>query len=185
MRVIAGSARRLTLITPPGDTTRPTGDKIKETLFNILQPDLPGCRFLDLFSGSGGIGIEALSRGAEEAVFAERDRRALDCIKENLRHTKLFSQATVLEGDVFNSLAKLIRTGSAFDVIFMDPPYGQGLEEQVLSVIAGSPILSSDSILVVETELDRDMSYAEGLGYEIYRIKAYKSSQHVFLRIKE
>ena len=79
MRVIAGTARRLNLVTVPGTDTRPTTDRIKETLFNILQPDIPGCRFLDLFSGSGGIGIEALSRGAAEAVFVENNRRGPAC----------------------------------------------------------------------------------------------------------
>ena len=89
MRVIAGKARRLALKTVPGMETRPTTDRIKETLFNILQPEIPDCRFLDLFSGSGGIGIEALSRGAESAVFVEKNPKACTCIRENLTFTKL------------------------------------------------------------------------------------------------
>ena len=95
MRVIAGKARRLPLVSPEGRGTRPTTDRIKETLFNILQDDIPGCRFLDLFSGSGAIGIEAISRGAKEAVFGEFGKEALSCIRANLKKTKLESQAVV------------------------------------------------------------------------------------------
>ena len=93
MRVIAGKARRLALKTVPGMETRPTTDRIKETLFNILQPEIPDCRFLDLFSGSGGIGIEALSRGAESAVFVEKNPKACACIRENLTFTLIVTEA--------------------------------------------------------------------------------------------
>ena len=89
MRVIAGSARRIPLVAPEGKNTRPTTDRIKETLFNMLQDDIPGCQFLDLFSGSGGIGIEALSRGAKQAVLVEFGKEALECIRKNLEKTKL------------------------------------------------------------------------------------------------
>ena len=184
MRVIAGTARRLLLVTPPGDTTRPTGDKIKETLFNILQPELCDCRFLDLFAGSGGIGIEALSRGAREAVFAERDRKALECIKENLRTTRLFSKAQVLEGDALNAIAKLARSGEAFDVIFMDPPYDSDLVSSALSMLSQGSLVNEDTLIVAETALDADTSYAEDYGFEITRVKQYKSSQHVFMKKK-
>ena len=95
MRVIAGTARRLKLETPAGRHTRPTSDKIKETLFNIIQQDLYEARFLDLFSGSGGIAIEALSRGAAEAVLVDNDREALRCIRTNLHHTHFEEQARV------------------------------------------------------------------------------------------
>ena len=99
MRVIAGTRKSLPLKTVPGMNTRPTTDRIKETLFNMLQPYLPGCRFLDLFAGSGAIGIEALSRGAAEAVFVEQNRRAAECIRENLSFTRLAEQAQVLQTD--------------------------------------------------------------------------------------
>ena len=112
MRVIAGSARRLELKTPPGLDTRPTTDRIKETLFNILQPDLYGCRFLDLFAGSGQIGIEALSRGAAYAVFVDKDRTAVGCIRDNLMHTHLADQAEVVQTDAVAAISKLHR----FDV---------------------------------------------------------------------
>ena len=99
MRVIAGKARRLNLKTIPGIDTRPTTDRIKETLFNILQPELLECRFLDLFSGSGGIGIEALSRGASYAVFVEKNPKAAACIRENLAFTKLAEDGKLLNMD--------------------------------------------------------------------------------------
>ena len=103
MRVIAGTARRLNLKTVPGMETRPTTDRIKETLFNILQPEMPECRFLDLFSGSGGIGIEALSRGAAYAVFVEKNPKACSCIRDNLSFTKLAEHGKLLNMDVLQS----------------------------------------------------------------------------------
>ena len=107
MRVIAGKARRLNLKTIPGNETRPTTDRIKETLFNILQPEIPGCRFLDLFSGSGAIGIEALSRGADYAVFVEKNPKACACIRENLSFTKLSEGGKLLNMDVLQALRSL------------------------------------------------------------------------------
>ena len=129
MRVIAGKARRLNLKTIPGNETRPTTDRIKETLFNILQPEIPGCRFLDLFSGSGGIGIEALSRGASYAVFVEKNPKAAACIRENLAFTKLAEDGKLLNMDVLQALRSLEGKG-VFDIIFMDPPYNNELERQ-------------------------------------------------------
>ena len=135
MRVIAGKARRLNLKTIPGNETRPTTDRIKETLFNILQPEIPGCRFLDLFSGSGAIGIEALSRGAEYAVFVEKNPKACTCIRENLSFTKLTDGGKLLNMDVLQALRSL-EGGEPFDCIFMDAPYEQHLEQPVLEYLA-------------------------------------------------
>ena len=134
MRVIAGKARRLNLKTIPGIDTRPTTDRIKETLFNILQPELLECRFLDLFSGSGGIGIEALSRGASYAVFVEKNPKAAACIRENLAFTKLAEDGKLLNMDVLQALRSLEGKG-VFDIIFMDPPYNNELERQVLEYL--------------------------------------------------
>ena len=139
MRVIAGKARRLALKTVPGMETRPTTDRIKETLFNILQPEIPDCRFLDLFSGSGGIGIEALSRGAESAVFVEKNPKACACIRENLTFTKLAEHGKLLNMDVLQALRSL-EGEEAFDCIFMDPPYNKDLERQVLEYLKDSSL---------------------------------------------
>ena len=122
MRVIAGSARRLLLKTPEGMETRPTTDRIKETLFNMIQDDLYHCQFLDLFSGSGAIGIEALSRGARQAVFVENHPDAVETIRSNLNTTRLEEQAIVMNCDVMTALKRLEERGFSFDFIFMDPP---------------------------------------------------------------
>ena len=136
MRVIAGSARRLLLKTVDGMDTRPTTDRIKETLFNMLQPQIPGCQFLDLFSGSGAIGIEALSRGADLAVMIENNPQAVTCIRENLGTTRLEERAVVMACDVMTGLKRLEGHDYRFDLVFMDPPYDHGYEGQVLEYLA-------------------------------------------------
>lgn len=181
MRVIAGKARRLQLKTVPGMDTRPTTDRIKETLFNILQPELPGSRFLDLFSGSGGIGIEALSRGAEYAVFVEKNPKACTCIRENLSFTKLAENGKLLNMDVLQALRSLENKG-AFDCVFMDPPYHQELERQVLEYLKESSVIHPETWIIIEADLHTDFSYVESLGFELLRSKEYKTNKHVFLK---
>ena len=180
MRVIAGKARRLNLKTIPGLETRPTTDCIKETLFNILQPELLECRFLDLFAGSGGIGIESLSRGADLSVFVEKNPKAAACIKENLAFTKLAEGGKLLNMDVLQALRSLEGKG-AFDIIFMDPPYNKELERQVLEYLQDSTVADENTLIIVEADLETDFSYAEGLGYKQLRSKEYKTNKHVFL----
>lgn len=183
MRVIAGKARRLQLKTVEGLDTRPTTDRIKETLFNILQNDLGGIRFLDLFSGSGGIGIEALSRGASEAYFVENNRAAVACIRDNLKFTHLENQAVVLPYDILAALSRM-EGQKPFQIIFMDPPYGKELEREVLEYLADRhpSFVAEDTMLIVEAKLGTDFSYAEELGFEVTRVKEYKTNMHVFLR---
>ncbi len=185
MRVIAGSARRLPLKTPDGIDTRPTTDRIKETLFNILQDDIYGCRFLDLFSGSGGIGIEALSRGAAKAFFAENDRRAADCIRENLRKTRLEAKGVLLFCEAAGALRQLAASEAAMDIIFMDPPYNKQLENQMLEVLRNSPLADSHTVIIIEADLHTDFSFAVDLGYKITREKLYKTNKHIFLQKME
>ena len=136
MRVIAGSARRLRLITLEGLETRPTGDKIKETLFNILQFGLPDTEFLDLFSGSGAIAIEALSRGAARAVLVENNRRAAECIRTNLETTHFTDKAELMLCDVMTAIRRLEDQHRVFDFIYMDPPFRKDLERAVLERLA-------------------------------------------------
>ena len=180
MRVIAGKARRLNLKTVPGMETRPTTDRIEETLFNILQPELLDCRFPDLFSGSGAIGIEALSRGAAQAVFVEKNPKACACIKENLTFTKLADSGTLLNMDVMQALRSLEGKG-VFDCIFMDPPYNKELEKSVLTYLSGSSLLADEGIIIVEASKETKFDYAEELGYTIIKEKEYKTNKHVFL----
>jgi len=181
MRVIAGTARSLKLETIDSMDTRPTTDRIKETLFNMINPELAGCTFLDLFSGSGGIAIEALSRGADSAYLVEQNKKAVDCINRNLKFTHLDSKAVVIAGDAVSSIDRLERNGVQFDVVFMDPPYGRLLEQRVLMRLANSSVIDSDTTLIIESDLNTDYEYADKLGFEVYKVKKYKTNKHTFL----
>ena len=179
MRVVAGSAKSLKLKTIEGMETRPTQDRIKETLFNMIQYDIPGCTFLDLFSGSGGIGSEALSRGAKEAYFVEKAKKALACIRENLRYTRLNEKAQVLSTDVSSAIRQLESKNITFDYIFMDPPYNKGFEDEVLLQLDASSICTEDTVVIVESSLETKIPDFELL--KVTRIKAYKTNKHTFL----
>lgn len=186
MRVIAGKARRIPLKTVPGMDTRPTTDRIKETLFNILQNDIYDIRFLDIFSGSGGIGIEALSRGAREAYFIEQNRAAADCIRQNLSSTHLSDNAVVMQCDVFAAFGRM-EGQNPFQIIFMDPPYGQELEKNVLEYFAmrRPAFVDENTLIIAEASLETGFSYAQALGFDVVRVKEYKTNKHVFLRIQK
>lgn len=181
MRVIAGTAKRLQLKTVKGDNTRPTTDRIKETLFNMLQNDIEGCRFLDLFSGSGAIGIEALSRGAKEAVFVENNKEAINCIKENLIFTKLVNSGIVMSYDVMTAISMLEGRNARFDIVFMDPPYNKEIEKEVLDRLKQSEIIDSDTMIIVEASLNTSFSYLRDMGYELFKEKKYKTNKHMFI----
>lgn len=181
MRVIAGTAKRLQLKTVKGDNTRPTTDRIKETLFNMLQNDIEGCRFLDLFSGSGAIGIEALSRGAKEAVFVENNKEAINCIKENLIFTKLVNSGIVMSYDVMTAISMLEGRNAKFDIVFMDPPYNKEIEKEVLDRLKQSEIIDSDTMIIVEASLNISFSYLRDMGYELFKEKKYKTNKHMFI----
>ncbi len=181
MRVIAGSARRLRLKAPEGLDTRPTTDRIKETLFNMISADVAQARFLDCFAGSGGIGIEALSRGASEAVFIEKSPKAAACIRQNLRATRLEGKAQVLVRDVLDGLRRL-ENGGSFGVIFMDPPYDHQWERRVLEYLRDSRLADEETLIIAEASLETDFSYAETLGFGVVREKCYKTNKHVFLK---
>lgn len=183
MRVIAGTRRSLRLVSPEGKDTRPTQDRIKETLFNILQNDVQGSVFVDLFSGSGGIGIEALSRGAARAYFVENQKAACDCISQNLTTTRFTQDGVLFKQDVLFALTGFIRERA--DIIFMDPPYDQGLERQVLALLAENDrIADRDTLIVLETSLHAETDYLPALGYDIIKQKRYKTNQHIFLKKK-
>lgn len=182
MRIIAGTARSMPLKTLPGVETRPTTDRIKETLFNMIHFDLPGANFLDLFAGSGGIGLEAVSRGAVKAVFVDNSKKAAACIEENIRFTKFTEETDLLCMDAVAAIRSL-EGKYQFDLVFMDPPYGKGLEHLVLSALKESDIITEDTILIVETSLDTDLSELEMDGaFAITKEKRYKTNRHVFLK---
>lgn len=180
MRVIAGVARSLPLKTPKNMDTRPTTDRVKETLFNILQPYLSDCVFIDLFSGSGGIGIEALSRGAKKSYFVEQEKEACECIVENLKFTKFTENGVLLRQDVFSALYHIFEKEA--DVIFMDPPYGKEYEKKVLDALKDVKYVTDNTVIVIEADRQTDFSYAEKMGFEIFKQKVYKTNQHIFLR---
>lgn len=183
MRVIAGTARSLPLKAPEGWDTRPTIDRIKETLFNVLQMDVPGSVFVDLFSGSGAIGIEALSRGARKAYFVENAPKAISCIQKNLAFTKLESRAVVLKQDACSALGGIIGGSEEIvDIIFMDPPYGCGHEKAVLTILKDVRYVTGDTLIVAEASLDTDFTWMEELGFCIVREKRYKTNKHIFIK---
>ncbi|MBQ5950934.1 MAG: 16S rRNA (guanine(966)-N(2))-methyltransferase RsmD [Lachnospiraceae bacterium] len=184
MRVIAGSARHIPLETPAGQATRPTQDRIKETLFNMIAPRIPDASFLDLFAGSGGIGIEALSRGAAEAVFVDQSRDAAACIRRNLEKTRLSGRASLLPVSAKAAAARL--SGHApFDVIFMDPPYGKGLAQEMLELLRAGGLIGPDTLVIIEESLSEDPQAIAGEHFSVDRVKSYKTNMHLFLSLRE
>ena len=154
MRIITGSARGARLKTPKGHGTRPTADRVKESLFNILGNKVFGRRVLDIFAGTGNLGLEALSRGAENAVFVDKATGKL--LRENAVHTHLQQKAEISANDVFRELSRLEAQGRNFDLIFCDPPYHLGLWQQALQVLDASQVLAHEGILVVEHGADEN-----------------------------
>ena len=195
MRIIAGTARSLPLKTIEGKDTRPTTDKTKETLFNVMQFDVPGAYFLDLFAGSGQIGLEALSRGAAYAVFVENSRKAASCIEDNIHFTKFDKVSRLMMTDAVTAV-RTLEGKYKFDIVFMDPPYcmtlkrvsfvlppyNKELEKEVLITLSDSDILKDDTLIVVEASNDTDFDYLTELGYEIVKEKIYKTNKHVFIK---
>lgn len=169
MRVITGSARGMSLKTLEGDNVRPTTDKVKEAVFSIIQFELEGRRILDLFAGSGQLGIEALSRGAESAVFVDADKNAVRIIKDNLAKTKLDYKATVAQTD---SLAFLSMTDRVFDIAFLDPPFSTGLLEKALAKV--EPHIAEGGLVVCEHPFADELPDTQG-GLE--KQKTYKYSK--------
>lgn len=171
MRVISGKAKGVALSTPKGEHTRPTADRVKEALFSIIQFDLPGARVLDLFGGTGQLGIEALSRGAKHAVFIDCREDACRLIKENLKRSKLESDATVIRSDY---LQYLDRCKDQFDIIILDPPYAEVFLENALKRITEIDILQSGGIIIAERPLGKDLP-CDFVGFT--RSKDYKYGQ--------
>ena len=154
MRVITGKARGTVLKTPDGMQTRPTADRVKEALFSIINFDIPGAKVLDLFGGTGQLGIEALSRGAVSAVFVDESEAACKLIRENLRRSKMDGQGRVVRGDY---MAYLKSCREKFDIILLDPPYAEVFLENSLKIISEIDILQSGGIIVAERPLGKEI----------------------------
>lgn len=157
MRVIAGKFKGRKLICPPGLSVRPTSDPAKETIFNLLGGRVEGAQALDLFAGVGALGIEALSRGAREVVFVERDGKAVEYIFRNLESAGIGEEAAVLKGDVFSCVRKLSAKGRRYDLVFIDPPYGEGLVSRFLSLLERHPLLGEGASLVIQHHAKEDV----------------------------
>ncbi len=168
MRVITGRARGVALKTPEGMLTRPTADRVKEALFSILQFELPGAEVLDLFGGTGQLGIEAISRGAKSAVFVDAREDACRLIKENLRRTGFEKEGSVVRADYLDYLKRCRQT---FQIILLDPPYAEEFLENSLKMITEIDILKSGGIIVAERPLGKDLPW-EFPGYT--RSRDYK-----------
>jgi len=181
MRVIAGSARRL-LLEAPMEKVRPTTDRTKETLFNMINHDLPETRVLDLFAGSGALGIEALSRGAKICYFSDIYQKSIECIKNNLQHTKLIEKAKVFMYDYVKTLETLNRDGITLDIIFLDPPYHQELEMASLVKIIDLNLLSDTGTIIVESAVETHIDQERLQGYEIVKTKEYRTNKFTFIQ---
>ena len=168
MRVITGTARGIQLKTPEGMVTRPTTDRVKEAMFSIIHFDIPGARVLDLFGGTGQLGIEALSRGAEHAVFVDAGEPACRLIRENLKKTKLEGKGRVIRSDYLDFLS---RCRESFDIILLDPPYAEVFLENALKKITEIDILAENGIIVTERPLGKELPW-EFAGFK--RSKDYK-----------
>ena len=155
MRVISGSARGLRLDAPKGLTTRPTGDRVKEGLFSAIQFEIAGGCVLDLFGGSGQLAIEALSRGAKNAVIVDQDADAIRTIRENLKRTGFSGQAEVVRADYLQYLRSTAKT---FDLIFLDPPYAESFLENAMNCISEIDILRENGIIICETSTEKHFS---------------------------
>ena len=156
MRVITGKARGIQLKTPDGMLTRPTADRVKEALFSIINFDIPGAKVLDLFGGTGQLGIEALSRGAESAVFVDSREESCKLIRENLRRTKLEQNAKVIRSDYLDYLN---RCRESYNIIILDPPYAEVYLENALKRITEIDILQSDGIIITERPLGKELPW--------------------------
>jgi 16S rRNA (guanine(966)-N(2))-methyltransferase RsmD len=150
MRIISGKAKGKKLYSPKGKGIRPTADRVKESVFNVLGERWQGIRVLDLFSGTGSLGLEAISRGAEQVVFVEKSKNALNVLRKNISLCGFDSHAVVMAMSVSRSLSLIGRKGESFQVIFADPPYRRGWVEKTVEEILGHGILSEDGMVVIE-----------------------------------
>ena len=155
MRVIAGALKGRRLVTPRGATTRPTADQVRIALMDTLGPRLPDARVLDLFAGAGGVGLEALSRGAAHTTFVERDPRALEALVENIRTLDLEPRTHVVRGDVTRQLGRLAGEARRFEIVFLDPPYATDDGERTLATLGGGALLAPEGLVIAQPPTKR------------------------------
>lgn len=181
MRIISGKARGTKLYTLEGNNTRPTLDRVKESLFNIIQSNIENSVFLDLFAGSGAIGLEAVSRGAKKAILCENSKEAIQIIKKNIAKTHA-EEKTKLYEMTFQELLKR-EINEIIDIIYIDPPYKTDFAYESLKIILEKNIISSDSIMIIETdEEERIIKQIEKLDVEIIKQKKYGRAHLIFIQ---
>lgn len=183
VRVISGSARGLKLNTPGDDRVRPTTDRVKESMFNIVQDWVYDSQVLDLFAGSGALGIEALSRGASQAVFCDNSLDSIKIIKSNIEKARVVDRSQIVSGDFKRCLRDMEAKNQSFDMIFVDPPYYEGLFEEVLDIIRSCKILKKDGIVIVEHDAKKPIGQVEGL--EVYKEKKYGITMLTFYCLED
>ncbi len=183
MRVISGIARGKKLHSLEGLETRPTLDRVKEAVFNIIQFDIKNKVILDLFSGSGALGIEALSRGAKEAVLCDKSKNAIQIINKNLQETKLLDKAKVVNKDFLDTLNDLSKKNKKIDIVFLDPPYKSNYLKESINSIFENNILNDDGIIIIETDDKNKIDEIKKLEYiEVYDERKYGIVLIIFIR---
>jgi len=181
MRIIAGTLKGRRLVAPRGPTTRPTADQVRVALMDTLTPWLDGVRFLDLFAGAGGVGLEALSRGAAHATFVERDARAVDALQRNVATLELEKAARVVPEEVRRTLARLERQRERFGVVFLDPPYETELIPGVLAALGTGRLLSPPALVVAQHLTKRTPAGEAGI-LRAYRTRRFGETTLTFFR---
>ncbi len=182
MRVISGTARGTKLNSIEELSTRPTLDRVKESLFNIIQSRIKDSIILDLFSGSGAIGIEFLSRGCKTAYLCDNSNKAINMIRQNLERTRLQDNAIVINKDYKKCLQDIANKNTAFDIIFIDPPYKDDIAVNSVKIILSLNLLKKDGIIIIETdERDREIDNLKKLDIQVYDIRKYGRANLIFL----
>ena len=183
MRIIAGRARGTQLLAPKGLDTRPTQDKVKESLFSMIQLDVPDAAVLDLFAGSGALALESLSRGAQSAVMVDKSREALDCIRKNIAKMRMDEQATILPMDWTQALLKCKQLGKTFDLVFLDPPYRMTELGEMCGNMVELGLLNTDAMMVLEHRTGVELVMPDGFVLE--KERTYGETQIHFYRYEE
>lgn len=187
MRIIGGSARGRRLATPSNERIRPTADRVKESLFSILTSllgNLDGCRVLDICAGTGNLGIEALSRGAAEAVFIDNHRESAQLVAKNLALAGLNDRGRVVEKEAIAALTSLAGCEKPFHLVFLDPPYRQGLAERIIGQLATSPLVDASTVVVAEVDAREELPAVIGPLAQFDR-RSYGDTAIAFFEKKE
>lgn len=185
MRIISGTARGTKLYTLEGMNTRPTLDRVKEPLFNIINFDLEDAVVLDLFAGSGALGLEAISRGAKKAFFCEKNREAVLVVEKNIEKTKFNDKAILIKTDFEKAIMQLQNQNEKIDVVFIDPPYKTDFVKKSIDALLVAKILNDNFIIIVETdEPDRILDDIKNIDIDVYDTRKYGRVSLLFLRHK-